>query len=152
MAAILSAWPLVENWEVVDGSPESIDKALQAVSSLLLNKVSWATAGTVAWILLSALKMNTDSTLQDAALVPNVQRYLGKLEEEPSISDSEALSDGMMNILDCRSPLVNEAHCTVEIEAWAADGWGGGRKHPQGAPNLTEFTVYWLTIYSGGVG
>ena len=98
MAVILSAWPLVENWEVVDGSPESIDKALQAVSSLLLNKVSWAAAGTVAWILLSALKMNTDSTLQDAALAPNVQRYLGKLEQEPSISDSEALSDGMMNI------------------------------------------------------
>ena len=81
---------------MVDGSPESIDKALQAVSSLLLNKVSWAAAGTVAWILLSALKMNTDSTLQDAALAPNVQRYLGKLEQEPSISDSEALHSSVL--------------------------------------------------------
>ena len=85
-------------------SLDSTDEALQAVSSHLLNKVSWTAAGTVAWILLSALTMNTDSTLQDAALAHYVQRYLGKLEQEPSISDSEALSDGMMNIFRLQVP------------------------------------------------
>lgn len=50
-------------------SLDSTDEALQAVSSHVLNKVSWTAAGTVSWILLSALTMNTDSTLQDAALV-----------------------------------------------------------------------------------
>lgn len=40
----------------------------------------------------------------DAALVHYVQRYLGKLEQEPSISDSEALSDGMMNIIRLQLP------------------------------------------------
>lgn len=64
--------PLVENWEAVDRSPDSIDKVLQAVNSHLLNKVSWTETGTVAWIFLSALKVNMDSTLQHAALVSNV--------------------------------------------------------------------------------
>lgn len=43
-------------------SLDSTDEALQAVSSHVLNKVSWTAAGTVLWILLSALTMNTDST------------------------------------------------------------------------------------------
>ena len=46
VAAALSAWAPVEDWEVVDGSPKSIGKALQARSSLLLKKA----AGTVGWI------------------------------------------------------------------------------------------------------
>ena len=34
-------------WEVVDGSLDSLDKALQAVSSHLPDKVAWTTTGTM---------------------------------------------------------------------------------------------------------
>lgn len=40
VAAILSAWDLVEDWEVVDSSLDSIEKVLQAVSSHLPNKAA----------------------------------------------------------------------------------------------------------------
>ena len=58
------------------------------------------------WVFLTALKANIDSALCDAMPVCNVQRLLEELEqhilvlkreprgpEEPSISDSEAVSD-----------------------------------------------------------
>ena len=50
MAVILSVWAPVEDWEVVDGSPDSIGKALQAASFLLPMKVAQTAAGTVGWI------------------------------------------------------------------------------------------------------
>ena len=37
----------MEDWEVMDSSADSIEKALQALSSCLLNKVVWTAAGTV---------------------------------------------------------------------------------------------------------
>ena len=40
MAAILSAQALVEDWEVMDGSLDSIEMALHVVSSHLLNRVA----------------------------------------------------------------------------------------------------------------
>lgn len=40
VAAIFSAWAPVEDWEEVEGSQYSIEKALQAGSSHLLNKVA----------------------------------------------------------------------------------------------------------------
>ena len=58
------------------------------------------------WIILTALKVNVDSALCDVMPAHNVQRHLEDLEqrilalqqepcgpEEPSISDSEAVSD-----------------------------------------------------------
>ena len=39
MATILLVWAVVEDWEVVDGLSDSLEKALQAVSSHLPNKV-----------------------------------------------------------------------------------------------------------------
>ena len=59
-------WALVEDWEVVDGLSDSLEKALQAVSSHLPNKVVQTAAGTTEWIFLTALKLNTDNVLHDA--------------------------------------------------------------------------------------
>ena len=69
-------WAPVEDWEVVDGLPASIEKVLQAVSSLLLHRLP----GTVGWIFLTALKANMDSALRDALLRHSAQRCLKGLE------------------------------------------------------------------------
>ena len=50
MVVILFVWAPVEDWEVVDGSPESIGKMLQAASSLLPKKAAQTAADTVGWI------------------------------------------------------------------------------------------------------
>ena len=107
MAVILLVWAPVEDWEAVDRSLDSPEKSLEAVSSHFLNKGAGIAAGTVGWIFLTALKMNIDSVLHDTMLVPNVQKHWEELEqhtfameqephgpEEPSISYSEAVSDG----------------------------------------------------------
>ena len=46
VAEILLAWALVEDWEAV-GSPDSIEKLLEAVSFHLLNKAAQTAAGSV---------------------------------------------------------------------------------------------------------
>ena len=66
----------VEDWEVVDRPPDSIEKMLQVVSSRLPNKAAWTAAGMVGWIFLTALKVNMNNALCDAALVCNVQEEL----------------------------------------------------------------------------
>ena len=60
-AAILSVWALAEDWKVVDGSPESTGKALQAVSSLLPKKA--AQTGFCGVDFPSALKVNMGAVL-----------------------------------------------------------------------------------------
>ena len=45
----------------MDGSLDSIEKALQAVSSSLPNKAARIATGTMGWIFLIALKANMDS-------------------------------------------------------------------------------------------
>ena len=80
------------------------------VTSHLPNKAVWAAAGTTGWIFLTALKINMDSALHDAALEHGMQGGLEELEqcilaleqeprgpEEPSISDSVVVSGVMMN-------------------------------------------------------
>ena len=57
-AAVFSVWKLMEDWEVAGSSPDSIEKALQVVSSRLSDKVAWTAAGTMGWIFLTALKAN----------------------------------------------------------------------------------------------
>ena len=79
VAVILSAWALVEDWEVVDGSLDSIEKMLEVVSSRLPNKVAQIATGTMGWIFLTALKANMDSALCDAMSEHSVQRSLGEL-------------------------------------------------------------------------
>ena len=56
VAVILWAWPPVEDWEVVDGSLDSTEKMLEAVSSRLPNKAAQIAAGTMGWIFLTALR------------------------------------------------------------------------------------------------
>ena len=56
VALILSVWAPVEDWGAVDGSPDSTGKALQVVSSSLPKKAAQTEAGTVRWILLTALR------------------------------------------------------------------------------------------------
>ena len=65
MLVILLVWAPVEDWEAVDGSLDSFEKALQAVSSRLQNKAAQTAAGSVGWIFLTALKANADRTLCD---------------------------------------------------------------------------------------
>ena len=79
VAVILSAWALVEDWEVVDGSLDSIEKMLEVVSSRLPNKVAQIATGTMGWIFLTALKANMDSALCDAMSEHSVQRTLEEL-------------------------------------------------------------------------
>ena len=65
----------------MDGSPNSIEMALQAVSSRLMNKMAQTAAGTVGWIFLTALKANIGSVLRDTTLVRNVERHSEELEQ-----------------------------------------------------------------------
>ena len=81
MAAIFLVWAPVEDWEAVDGSPDSIEKVLQAVRSHFLNKVAGTATGTVGWIFLTPLKANMNSAVCDAAPVHSVQRCLEELEQ-----------------------------------------------------------------------
>ena len=80
VAVVLLMWAPVEDWEVVDGSPDSIGKALQAASFLLPMKVAQTAAGTVGWIFLTPLKANMNSAVCNAAPVHSVQRCLEELE------------------------------------------------------------------------
>ena len=57
MAVVLSAWALVEDWEAVDRSLDSIEKALHVVSSWLPDKAAPTAAGTMQWIFLTALRL-----------------------------------------------------------------------------------------------
>ena len=104
---ILLVWAPLEDWEAMGSSLDSTEKALQVVSSHLLDKVAWTSAGAVSWIFLTTLRVNMDGALRDAVLVHDVQGCLEELEqctlaleqeprgpEEPSISDDEAVSDG----------------------------------------------------------
>ena len=50
VSATLVAWAPVEDWEAVDSSPDSAEKALKAVSSHLPMEAAWTAAGTVGWI------------------------------------------------------------------------------------------------------
>ena len=63
-----------EDWEAVDGSSDSIEKVSQAMSSHLQDRAAWTVAGTVGWIFLTALKVNMDSALRDAAQVCKLLR------------------------------------------------------------------------------
>ena len=81
VARVLSAWAPVEDWEVVDRSLDSTEKALQAVNSHLLDRAAWTAAGTVVWVFLTALKVNMNSALHDAMQVRDVQRHLEELEQ-----------------------------------------------------------------------
>ena len=117
MVVILLVWAPVEDWEVVDSSPDSFEKALQAVSSRLPNKAAQTAAGSVGWIFVTALKVNMDNVLSDPTLVCSVQGCSEGLQqhtlaleqeprgtEEPTISDSEAVSDGDNECYETEGP------------------------------------------------
>lgn len=80
VAVALSVWVPVEDWEAVDGSLDSPEKALQVVSSRLPDQVAHTAPGTVGWIFLIALKADMDSALCDAVQVHELQRWEEKLE------------------------------------------------------------------------
>ena len=108
--------------------------------------------GTVWYIFLTALKVNMDHTLPNATLVHNVQRCFKELEqcilaleqephgpEEPSISDSKAVSDSDEERYETIGPHLTERSMVQQKvrheRPMAQDG------HPQGAPNMTKFIV-----------
>ena len=81
VAVALSVWVPVEDWEAVDGSLDSTEKALQVVSSRLPEKVASATAtGTMGWMFLIALKACMESALHDGVQVHKLQRWEEELE------------------------------------------------------------------------
>ena len=49
VVAVLSVWALVKDREAMGSSRDSIEKALQAPSFHLLNKVAWTAAGMEVW-------------------------------------------------------------------------------------------------------
>lgn len=69
VAMVLLVWAPVEGWEAEDGSPTTLEKVLQAVRSCLPDTVAGTATGTLGWIFLTALKVNTDNALHDAAQV-----------------------------------------------------------------------------------
>ena len=84
----------------MDWSPDGLEKALQAVSSHLLDKAAGTAAGTMGWVFLIALKVNMGNALHDAAHVHELWRQEEELghcihmleqemcgSEEPSASD-----------------------------------------------------------------
>lgn len=84
-----------------------------------------------------------DHTLPNAALVHNVQRCFEELEqcpEEASMSDSKAASDGDEEHYETIGPrLVERPMVQQKVrheQPMAQDG------HPQGAPDVTKFTIY----------
>ena len=70
----------VEDWEAVDGSLDSTEKALQVVSSRLPDKVACTATGTMGWIFLIALKADMESALHDSVQVHELQRWEEELE------------------------------------------------------------------------
>ena len=62
-------------------SPYSIEKALSAVSSHLLDKAACTVNDTTGWILLATLKVNMQSALHDALQVCKLKRQVEKVEQ-----------------------------------------------------------------------
>ena len=107
VAATVSSWAPVEQWKEVNGSWYSIEKALQAVSSHLLNKVAWTITITIGWrwIWIRPYVIPCWCAMCRDTWIELEQRTLALEQEprgpeEPSISDSEAVSDGKMVLMN----------------------------------------------------
>ncbi|KAF6333334.1 hypothetical protein mRhiFer1_008111 [Rhinolophus ferrumequinum] len=79
----------------MDGSPASVERALQALAERLPEEAK-ATAGRVSWMFLTALSLNTESVLNEMAQVPDqvsrleaLEARVRLLEEGPHSGDSE---------------------------------------------------------------
>lgn len=68
-------------WEVVDGSLDSLDRALQVVSSDLPDKVAHTATVTVRRIFLTSLEANADGAICNAAQVCKLQEREEELEQ-----------------------------------------------------------------------
>ena len=103
-------------WEVVDGSLDSLDKALQAVSSDLPDKVAHTATVTVRRVFLTSLEANADGAIWNAAQVCKLQEREEELEqriwtlepemhgEEASVSRSEETQDSDDEHYDAMGP------------------------------------------------
>ena len=119
-------------------------------SSHLLNKAAQTTAGNVGWVFLTALKVNVNSVLYDAALVCNVQEELDQHilalqqelhgPEEPNTSGSKVVSDSDDKHYKTAGPHLAARPVVqqkVKHEHLTAQG-----RHTQRAPSVTEFVMY----------
>ena len=80
VAVIFLMWAAVGDWEVVEGSPDSIEKVFEAwvpVCQARRHRLHWH----VGWIFLTALEVNMDGALCNATPVHNVQRHLEEPEQ-----------------------------------------------------------------------
>ena len=148
----LSMWHPVEGWEAADRSPESIEKALQAVGSSLQTKrhelplvlgvdfldfLEGEYGQYLPWCCVSAWTAETGGRARAAST--HEMRGL----EEPSTSDYEVRRDddgepgetaGLR--LSVRPQLCRKGSASN----LSPPGWG---EHPHGTPSVTEFTTYW---------
>ena len=157
VAAVLLVWALVKDWKVVDRSWVSPAKALQVVSSILPDKAACtailllAPWGGFCWLpwrliwIMPSMMMHKCVKCRDGRRVRTVRTYTGARDAWPWWTQhlEQWVNKGQWQwtLWNYRSPHVNKAHCATEGEIWAANGAG---EHPQGAPNVTEYTMYWL--------
>ncbi|KAF6298832.1 hypothetical protein mRhiFer1_008887 [Rhinolophus ferrumequinum] len=80
----------------MDGSPASVERALQALAEQLAEEEK-GTAGRVGWMFLTVLSLNTENALNEMAQVPDqvsrletLEARVCLLEEGPHSGDSEA--------------------------------------------------------------
>ena len=155
VAAVLLVWAPVEDWKVVDGSRVSLEKALQVVSSHLPDKAACTTILWLApwvgfcwlpcriiWIMPSVM-MHKCVNCRNGRRVRTAYTYAGARHAWPCwaqlLGQWGNKGQWQWTLWVHRSPHVREAHCATKGKTWAAYGPG---EHPQGAPNVTEYTMY----------
>ncbi|KAF6298834.1 hypothetical protein mRhiFer1_008889 [Rhinolophus ferrumequinum] len=127
----------------MDGSPASVERALQALAEQLAEEEK-ATAGRVGWMFLTALSVNTENALNEMAQVPDqvsrletLEARVRLLEEGPHNGDSEAEAeeasgDNVAPNPQARPSLKQRVKCEQPL------GPGGVAA---GNPAVTEFTT-----------
>ncbi|KAF6390376.1 hypothetical protein mRhiFer1_007941 [Rhinolophus ferrumequinum] len=144
VATVLRSWIPKEGWEDIDGSPASVERALQALAERLLEEAK-ATAGCVDWMFLTALSLNTESALNEMAQVPDQVSRLEALEarvrllgEGPHSGDSETEAEEASGDNVAPNPQAQPI-LKQRVKREQLLGPGGVAA---GNPAVTEFTSY----------
>ncbi|KAF6364704.1 hypothetical protein mRhiFer1_009829 [Rhinolophus ferrumequinum] len=144
VATVLRSWTPKEGWEDMDGSPASVERALQALAERLLEEVK-ATAGCVGWMFLTALSLNTENALNEMAQVPDqvsrleaLEARVRLLEEGPHSGDSEAEAEEASGHNVAPNPQARP----ILKQRVKREQPLGPRGIAAGNPAVTEFTTY----------
>ncbi|KAF6390316.1 hypothetical protein mRhiFer1_007890 [Rhinolophus ferrumequinum] len=144
VATVLRSWTPKEGWEDMDGSPASVERALQALAEQLPEEEK-ATAGRVGWMFLTALSLNTENALNEMAQVPDqvsrleaLEARVCLLEAEPHSGDSEAEAEEVSG--DNVAP--NPQARPILKQRVKREQTLGPRVVAAGNPAVTELTTY----------